>query len=140
MEATRKYRGGRRILLTGHRQSDNLRREVMRLNITFTEIAGMLGVDKSDVSHALSERARRKRYIKLRQRIRKLLRSLRRARPRRSLDVLEKLGYNLRLDEPQRRILQLIDVCIEFGSPIPPLSLSWCAKSFLWNPSTFYRA
>lgn len=112
----------------------------MRLNITFTEIAQALGVDKSDISHALSPRAQRKRYVKLRQRIRKLLHKLRHNRPRYNSDVLEKLGYRIRRDEVQMRIIPLIDECIERGYPIPPISLSQCAKSFSWNATTFYRA
>lgn len=65
--------GGRPIRYTGHKVSDELRRQIRTLGITMTELAKELGVDKSDISHALSPRCAKKRYRKLRSRIRKTL-------------------------------------------------------------------
>lgn len=139
METKQKHRGGRRITLTGDRASDNLRLRLMRLGLTMTELAERLGVHKSDISHALSPRAKHKRYMKLRKRIRSALKVLKK-RKLHPEQIYDQLGYRNRYSYAWMQITRLIDFAIRAMRPIPPISLKGCADSFLWNPSTFYKA
>lgn len=131
--------GGRRIRLTGHGISDRLRIQLLYLGLTMTAVAKMLGVHKSDVSHALSPRARKKRYVKLRQRIRELLRRLKHRRPLWGYEAVERLGYKMDRDY-HVALMHLCHEAIRRGAVIPPVSLYWLARSCLMEPSTFLKA
>lgn len=132
-------RAGRRIRLTGHPISDRLRMEMLHLGVTMSEVARMLGVDRWDVSHALSPRAKRKRYVKLRQRIRQLLRRLKSRRPRWGWEAAERMGYRSYC-EYQALIAETLDAAVRLGEVLPPISVWWCAMSWMGNPSTYLKA
>ncbi len=74
---------------------DKVRWLIIQSGATLTEMARILGVSKSDISHATSPRWRAKRYGKLRQRIRKLAHKL----LNRKLRQLA-LKYNIEPREP----------------------------------------
>lgn len=112
---------------------------MLRLGITMTQLARILGVHKSDVSHALSPRAKRKRYIKLRQRIRATLKRLKHLRPQYGYDALCRLGYQCDRDY-HADLMMLLQRAIDSRAPIPPISISLFAQSCLMHPSTFLKA
>jgi len=112
---------------------------LLSLGLSMTKLAEILGVHKSDVSHALSPRAHRKRYIKLRKRIREVLKKLKHKRPRWGFEALERLGY--KNDKGYHVDLALlVQDALDWGAPVPPVSLYWFARSCLMHPSTFLKA
>lgn len=112
---------------------------MLHLGVTMTEVARMLGVDRWDVSHALSPRAKRKRYVKLRQRIRELLRKLRSRRPRWGGEAMLRMGY--RGDKEYHLLItEMLDAAVRLGEVLPPISVWWCAMSWMGNPSTYLKA
>jgi hypothetical protein len=127
--------GGRPIRDTGDKGADKLRAQMRQIGITMTELAAELGVHKSDISHALSPRARKKRYIKLRNRIRQYLRE----RIRHHNQLIPAQRYHLYLQHLAKRmpkrahqLPQHIDAILETAAnlklPPPPITLADAAR------------
>jgi len=127
--------GGRPIRDTGDKGADKLRAQIRQLGITMTELAAELGVGKSDISHALSPRAKSKRYIKLQRRIREHLQA--KLKAWRQLHPRQRHQHYLRLLQRRmpKRAHQLpdhIDAIIETAAtlklPPPPITLADAAR------------
>jgi len=127
--------GGRPIRDTGDKGADKLRAQIRQLGITMAELAAELGVGKSDISHALSPRAKTKRYIKLRQRIREHLQA--KLKAWRQLHPHQRYQHYLRLLQRRmpKRAHQLpdhIDAIFETAAtlklPPPPIALADAAR------------
>jgi transcriptional regulator with XRE-family HTH domain len=127
--------GGRPIYNTGDRAADKLRTQMRQLGITMTELAAELGVGKSDISHALSPRARQKRYLKLRKRIEEYLK--RAIRAHRQLSPITRYRIYIRaLQErmPKRAyaipddIRDILQYAAYHNLPPPPIALAAAAR------------
>ena len=127
--------GGRPIYNTGDKGADKLRAQIRQLGITMTELAAELGVHKSDISHALSPRARQKRYLKLRNRIKEYLKQA--VRAHRQLSPITRYRIYIRALQQRmpKRAHQLpdhIDAILETAAtlklPPPPITLADAAR------------
>jgi hypothetical protein len=127
--------GGRPIRDIGDKGADKLRAQLRYLGITMTELATELGVHKSDISHALSPRARKKRYLKLRNRIRQFLRE--RTRHHNQLTPAQRYRLYLqhlakRMPKRARHLPEHIDAILETAAnlklPPPPITLADAAR------------
>lgn len=138
--------GGRPIKFTGHRAADKLRKQMLEIGVTMTELAEQLGVHKSDISHALSPRCAKKRYIKLRSRIRQTLKKLWRKFMR--LDPTDKTWrfidyYTKRMPVFVKHYYNIIETVARhlayYCLPIPPVGLAQEARIWSKHPSTLYK-
>ena len=127
--------GGRPIRDTGDRRADKLRAQIRQLGITMTELAAELGVHKSDISHALSPRARQKRYLKLRNRIKEYLK--RAIRAHRQLSPITRYRIYIRALQqrmPKRAyaipddIRDILQYAAYHNLPPPPIALATAAR------------
>jgi hypothetical protein len=100
-----------------------------------TELAAELGVHKSDISHALSPRARQKRYLKLRHRIRHHLRN----RIRHHNQLAPAQRYHLYLQQLAKRMPKrahqlpdhidaILETAAHYNFPPPPITLATAAR------------
>ena len=127
--------GGRPIRDTGDRRADKLRAQIRQLGITMTELAAELSVGKSDISHALSPRAKSKRYIKLRRRIREhlqaKLKAWRQLHPRQRYQHYRRL-LQRRMPKRAHQLPDHIDAILETAAtlklPPPPIALADAAR------------
>ena len=127
--------GGRPIRDTGDRRADKLRAQIRQLGITMTELATELGVGKSDISHALSPRAKSKRYIKLQRRIREhlqaKLKAWRQLHPRQRYQHYRRL-LQRRMPKRAHQLPDHIDAILETAAtlklPPPPIALADAAR------------
>ena len=127
--------GGRPIRDTGDRRADKLRAQIRQLGITMTELAAELSVGKSDISHALSPRAKSKRYIKLRRRIRERLqaklKAWRQLHPRQRYQHYRRL-LQRRMPKRAHQLPDHIDAILETAAtlklPPPPIALADAAR------------
>jgi hypothetical protein len=127
--------GGRPIYNTGDKGADKLRAQIRQLGITMTELAAELGVHKSDISHALSPRAKSKRYIKLRQRIREhlqaKLKAWRQLHPHQRYQHYRRL-LQRRMPKRAHQLPDHIDAIFETAAtlklPPPPIALADAAR------------
>jgi lambda repressor-like predicted transcriptional regulator len=127
--------GGRPIRDTGDRRADKLRAQIRQLGITMTELAAELGVHKSDISHALSPRAKNKRYLKLQRRIREhiqaKLKEWRQLRPHQRYQHYRRL-LEQRMPKRASQLPDHIDAILEtaarYNFPPPPITLATAAR------------
>ena len=127
--------GGRPIYNTGDRAADKLRTQMRYLSLTMTELAAELGVHKSDISHALSPRARKKRYIKLQRRIREhlqaKLKAWRQLHPHQRYQRYRRL-LQRRMPKRAHQLPDHIDAILEtaarYNFPPPPITLATAAR------------
>ena len=127
--------GGRPIRDTGDKGADKLRAQIRQLGITMTELATELGVGKSDISHALSPRAKSKRYIKLQRRIREhlqaKLKAWRQLHPRQRYQHYRRL-LQRRMPKRAHQLPDHIDAILETAAtlklPPPPIALADAAR------------
>ena len=127
--------GGRPIRDTGDRRADKLRAQIRQLGITMTELAAELSVGKSDISHALSPRAKSKRYIKLQRRIREhlqaKLKAWRQLHPRQRYQHYRRL-LQRRMPKRAHQLPDHIDAILETAAtlklPPPPIALADAAR------------
>jgi len=127
--------GGRPIRDTGDKGADKLRAQIRQLGITMTELAAELGVGKSDISHALSPRAKSKRYIKLQRRIREhlqaKLKAWRQLHPRqRYQHYLRPLQRRMpkRAHQLPGHIDAILEIAAHYNFPPPPITLATAAR------------
>jgi hypothetical protein len=127
--------GGRPIYNTGDRAADKLRTQMRYLSLTMTKLAAELGVHKSDISHALSPRARKKRYLKLRKRIEEHLK--RAIRAHRQLSPITRYRIYIRALQqrmPKRAyaipddIRDILQYAAYHNLPPPPIALTTAAR------------
>ncbi len=127
--------GGRPIRDTGDKGADKLRAQIRQLGITMTELAAELGVHKSDISHALSPRARQKRYLKLRKRVAEYLK--RAIRVHRQLSPITRYHIYIRALQqrmPKRAyaipddIRDILQYAAYHNLPPPPIALATAAR------------
>jgi len=127
--------GGRPIYNTGDRKADRLRAQLRLLSLSMTQLADELGVHKSDISHALSPRAKAKRYLGLRKRIEEYLK--RALRAHRELSYITR--WRIYLDALRRRmpkrahaipdgIRAILQTAAYYNLPPPPISLAAAAR------------
>lgn len=107
------------------------------IGVSMTDLAQQLGVHKSDISHALSPRAKHKRYIKLRRRIEQALKDLRREYYQRN--PLPNQRFGRMLDQLKKRmprnwqhlpndLYELLWDCAHHKLPPPPITLADAAR------------
>jgi len=146
-----KHTGGRKIEMTKDRAANKLRAMLIAAGITMTELAQKLVVHKSDISHALSPRAKQKRYMKLRHKIRKLVQKLyKRARRyfKQALlaeryefieNLLRKWGF--KTNTPYFPLLRdALLHAYQHCQRIPHISLADAARLALVHPTTLIHA
>jgi hypothetical protein len=127
--------GGRPIYNTGDRAADKLRAQMRYLSLTMTELAAELSVHKSDISHALSPRAKSKRYIKLRKRIEDHLKRAIRAHRQLSPSTRYRIYIRaLQQRMPKRAyaipddIRDILQYAAYHNLPPPPIALATAAR------------
>ena len=127
--------GGRPIRDIGDKGVDKLRAQMRQIGITMTELAAELGVHKSDISHALSPRARQKRYLKLQRRIREhlqaKLKAWRQLHPHQRYQHYRRL-LQRRMPKRAHQLPDHIDAILEtaarYNFPPPPITLATAAR------------